>query len=49
MPTITYKESEILERGKTKKPVNKSGNIYVGREHTGKNVEWIIFKEGVEK
>lgn len=45
MPKISYNESEILVRGKSKKPVNNGGNIYIGREYQGEYVEWIILKK----
>ena len=44
MPEITYPEKEIKKRVIPKKPVNKSGNVYVGRDCEGCDVEVIVLK-----
>lgn len=44
MPAITYNENEIIERVIPNKPVNKSGNVYVGRKYEGCDIEVIVLK-----
>ena len=49
MSTIIYEDKEIAAHGISKKPINKSGNVYIGRQHKGKHIEWIIKNECVDK
>ena len=45
MAEILYDEKKIIKRVIPEKPVNTSGQVYVGRKHAGRMTEVIVLKK----